>query len=73
LTVTQVKLLKVQFPTAMTDTKSLNTSWLDVMISSKTQCVFIRDLSYITLQIIFDGLWAAMDLGSNRPFGWDNF
>ena len=43
LTVTQAKLHRVQFPTAMSDTKSPNTSLLEVMISSKHEHVFMRD------------------------------
>jgi len=41
-------------PTAMSDSKSLNTSLLEVLISSKHKHVFIRDLSDLTFQIIFD-------------------
>ena len=56
----------------MSDTKSLNTSLLEVMISSKNECVFIRDLSDLTLQIIFDAWWASMNVGSKRPIAWNN-
>jgi len=53
----------------MSDTQSLNTSLLEVMISSKNARVFIRDLSDLTLQIIFDAWWASMNVGSKRPIG----
>jgi len=53
--------------TAMLDTKFLNTSLLEVMISSKNERGFIRDLSDITLRIIFDAWWASMNVGSKRP------
>jgi hypothetical protein len=53
--------------TAMSDSKSLNTSLIEVMISSKNERVFIRDLSDLTLQIIFDAWWASMNEGSKRP------
>ena len=56
----------------MSDSKSLNTSLLEVMISSKNECVFIRDLSDLTLQIIFDAWWASMNIGSKRPIAWKN-
>jgi len=56
----------------MSDTQSLNTSLLEVMISSKNECVFIRDLSDLTLQIIFDAWWASMNVGSKRPIAWNN-
>ena len=57
LTVTQIELPRVQFPTAMSATKSLDTSLLEVMISSNNERVFIRDLSNHTLQMIFDAYW----------------
>jgi hypothetical protein len=56
----------------MSDTKSLNTSLLEVMISSKNELVFIRDLSDLTLQIIFDACWASMNHRLKRPIGWNN-
>jgi len=56
----------------MLDSRSLNTSFLEVMISSKNECFFIRDLSNLTLQIIFNGWWALMNVGSNRPNGWND-
>ena len=54
LTVTQIELRNVQFPTTMSDTKFINTWWVEVMIFSKMERVFIRDLSDLTLQIVFD-------------------
>jgi hypothetical protein len=56
----------------MSDTQSLNTSLLEVMISSKNERVFIRDLSDLTLQIIFHAWWASMNVGSKRPIAWKN-
>jgi hypothetical protein len=56
----------------MSDTKSLNISLLEVMISSKNECVFIHNLSDLTLQIIFDAGWASMNVGSKRPIAWNN-
>ena len=55
----------------MSDSQSLNTSLLEVLISSKNQCVFILDLSNLTLKIIFDALWASMNVGSKRIVGWN--
>jgi hypothetical protein len=40
------------------------------MISSKNEHVFIRDLSDLTLQIIFDAWWASMNVGSTQPIPW---
>jgi len=54
----------------MSDSQSLNTSLLEVMISSKNELVFIRDLSDLTFQIIFDARWASMNVGSKRPIAW---
>ena len=56
----------------MLDTQSLNTSLREVMVSSKNERVFIRDLSDLTLQIIFDAWWASMNVGSKRPIAWKN-
>jgi len=56
----------------MSDKQSLNTSLLEVMMSSKHEPVFIRDLSDLTLQIIFDAWWASMNVGSKRPIAWKN-
>jgi hypothetical protein len=70
LTVTQMELPRVQFPNAMSDTKSLNTSLLEVMISSKNEYVLIWDLSDFTLHITFDAWWDSMKVGLKRPVGW---
>jgi hypothetical protein len=56
----------------MSDAKCLNISLLEVMISSKNDRVFIRDLSDITFQIIFDTWWASMNVGSKRRIAWNN-
>jgi len=56
----------------MSDTQSLNTSLLEVMISSKNERVFIRDLSDHTLEIIIDAWWASKNVGSKRPIAWKN-
>jgi hypothetical protein len=56
----------------MSDTQSLNTSLLEVMISSKNERVIIRDFSDLTLQIIFGAWWASMNVGSKRPIAWKN-
>jgi hypothetical protein len=56
----------------MSDTQSLNSSLLEVMIPSKNERVFIRDLSNLTLKIIFDAWWASINVGSKRPIAWKN-
>jgi len=72
LAVSQVGLPGFRIPTAMSDTQSFNTSMLEVMIYSKNERVFIRDLSDLTSQIIFDAWWASMDAGSKRHIAWKN-
>ena len=72
LTVAQIKLPRVQFPTAVSDTQSLHTLLREVMISSNNKCVFIHDLGDLTLKIIFDACWASMNVGSKRPIAWNN-
>jgi len=41
-------------PTVMSDSQSLNTSMLEVIIYPKNERVFIRDLTDLSLQIIFE-------------------
>jgi len=41
------------------------------MISFKNEHVFIRDLSDLTLQIIFDAWWVSMNVGSMWPIAWN--
>jgi len=72
VTVIHIKLPIIQFPTTMSDTKSLNTLLLEVMISSKNERLFIRDLSNLTLQIIFHAWWVSMDVGLKWPIAWNN-
>jgi hypothetical protein len=42
------------------------------MISSKHECVFIRDFCDLNLQPIFNAWWDCMNLGSKRPIAWNN-
>jgi len=72
LAVTRVVLSNFLIPTAMSDTQSLNTSMLEVMISSKNYRVCISDLSDLALHIIVDAWWASMNVDSERPIGWNN-
>jgi len=72
LTVIQVKLRRFQFPTAISDSKSSNTSLPEEIVASKNECVFISNLSNLTLQIIVNAWWASMNVGSKRPVAWYN-
>jgi hypothetical protein len=56
----------------MSDTKSLYTLLLEVMISSKNKRVFIGELSNLTWQIILDDWWASITVGSKRPIPWNH-
>jgi len=73
LTVNQIELLRVQFPTAMSDTKSLNISMFEVMISSNNERVLIHDWSKLTFQKILDAWWASMNEDSKSPIDWNNY
>ena len=70
--VTRVVLPSFLIPTAMSDSESLNTSILEVMISSKNERVFIRDLSDLPLQIVFHACWDSMNVDSKCPIAWNN-
>jgi len=70
--VSPVGIPSILISTALSDTKSLNTSLLKVMISSKNERVFIRDLSDLTLQIIFDAWRASMNEVSKWPIAWND-
>jgi hypothetical protein len=67
----QVGLPSILNFTTMSDSQSLDTSLFEVRISSKNECVFIRNLSDLTLKIIFDVWWASMNLGSKGPIAWN--
>jgi hypothetical protein len=56
----------------MSDSKSLNTSVLKVVISSKNKRITIGDLKDLTLKIIINALWASMNVGSKGPIAWNN-
>jgi hypothetical protein len=47
-------------------------SLLEVVISSKNECVFIRDLGVLTVHMIFDARWASMNVGLKWPIAWNN-
>jgi len=72
LTVSQWELHCFQLSTTMSDSQSLNTSLLEVVISSTNDYVFIHDLNDLTLQIIFDGWWASMNVGSKNHIDWND-
>jgi len=59
-------------PTTISDAKSLNTSLLQVMISSTNERVLIPDLSNLTLRITFNVWWAPMNRGSKPTIVWNN-
>jgi len=41
------------------------------MISTKREGVFFRDLSYLTLEIMFDAWWASINVGWKRSIVWN--
>jgi len=54
----------------MSNSQSINISLQEVMISSKNERVFNRNLTDLMLQIIFDTWWASMNVGWKRPIAW---
>jgi hypothetical protein len=56
----------------MSDSQSLNTSLLEVLISSKNAHGFIRDFRDLPLQISFNAWWASMNVGSKQRNPWKN-
>jgi hypothetical protein len=72
LMVKQAELPSAQYPTAMSDTKTLITLLLVVIISYKKKHICIRDLSDRILQIIFHAYWASMSVGRMWPIVRNN-
>jgi len=70
--VSPVELPSILIPTSMSDSKSLNTSLLQIMISSKHQRAFICDVGDLPVQIIFDTRWTSMNIGCKRHIAWNN-
>jgi len=56
----------------MLDSQSLNSTFLEVIISSKAKRVFIRYVSHCTLQFNFDAWWVSINVGSKCPVSWNN-
>jgi len=69
--VLRVGLTSCQISTAISDSNILNISLLEVVIASRNDRVFIRDLSDLTLQILLDLWWASMNVDSQRPVAWN--
>jgi len=70
--VTQAVIRSFLIPAAMSDSQSLNTSMVEVMIPSRNKRVFIRDLSDLTFRIVFDVWWASMNIDLKRSIAWNN-
>jgi len=68
----RVRLPSFPMPTAMSNAKSLNTSLLEVTISSQEERVIIGDLGHLTFQLIFDAWWDSMNSGSKRSIASHN-
>jgi len=64
---TEVRWPRFYIPAAMSESTSLNTLILEIMMTSKKKPVLIRDLSDLTLLIIFDAWWASMNEESKHP------
>jgi len=68
--VSRVRLPSCVDPTAMSDSKSLNTSSLKVTISSKNEHVLLHDLSDLTLLIMFHTWCASKNIVLKWPIAW---
>jgi len=62
LAVTRVVLPRFVISTTMTDSHFIHTPMLEVIPNSKNDHVFIRDLSDLTLQIVFHTRSASMNV-----------
>jgi len=68
--VTRVVSSSFLIPTAVSDSQSLNTSILEVVISSTNERVFIRYFSDLTSQVVFNA-WTASNNGDlKRTIAW---
>lgn len=72
LTVSDVELPSFHIAHAMSDSKYLNTILIEVTISSNDYCIWIRDSSHVTLQIILEVWWASMRVNSTCSIDCDN-
>jgi len=55
----------------MLDSKSWNTSLLEVRITSKNEHIRICEVSKLIFQIIFDAWLASINVGLKRPIAWN--
>jgi len=72
VTITKVEFRIILISTTISDYSHLNTSLLEVMISSKNERVFIHILSNLTLTIISGAWWISMNVGSKHWIAWNN-
>jgi len=68
LAVSQVRLHSIQNSTTMSDSKSVFSSSLEVMMSSNNECVFTHDMSNLTFQSILHAWGASINVDSKSPF-----
>jgi len=70
--VTRVGLRSYRIHTAMSDSKTVNSSILEVMICSKNDCVLVQDWSDLTCHMIFVAWWSSINVGTKRTIPWNN-
>jgi hypothetical protein len=73
MTNSQVKLGSLQIPSMMSDSVSIFTSLLEVMTSFQDERVRIRDLSDLTLDIVFDAQWGSIFVGLQGHIVWNMY
>jgi hypothetical protein len=71
LTVTQLEIQSNEIPNTMSESKSINTLLLEIIISSKYESITIRDLNNHTLQILSNPWWASMNVDLRLSIAWD--
>ena len=67
MTVSHVEFPRYQLPNTISDSKPLNYLVLEHIRSSKSESVFICDLSTLTSQIRFDAWWDSKKVGFKPP------
>jgi hypothetical protein len=57
----------------MLDSKPLNTSLLEVLITFRNDHVLFCDWCDLMFQIVFNDSWASFNVGSKYPIAWNDF
>lgn len=72
VTITQLKLCSIQFPTAMSDSNSVNSFLLEVIMSSQNKSIFSHDSFNHTWQMILIASRTTLNAASKRHILWND-